>query len=380
MLTTPRLSRESPVGESSGSGQSGGYSLRPVPNVLGRSGLAVSRMGLGLAALGRPGYINLGHASDLAGGTSVASLERLTHSVLDAAYERGVRYFDAARSYGLGEAFLAAWLERRRLGPGEVSVGSKWGYTYAADWRVDAALNEIKDLSVGALHRQLAESRELLGANLRLYQIHSATLESGVLEDGAVIDELARLRASGVSIGLTVTGPGQAKTIDRALEVGGFDTVQATWNLLEPSAGSALRTAHAAGMGVIVKEPLANGRLTARGDVTELADAASSAGSTPDALALAVVLAQPWADVVLSGAASVNEVESNLTALARRLDPQLVERLLNAIHQDSFSYWQIARSPSLELAISGSQPRTDPLPSNICSPGWSSSTTPSGLP
>ena len=318
-----------------------GYSLRPVPTVLGSSGLAVNRMGLGLAALGRPGYINLGHASDLAGRTPVSSLERLTHSVLDAAYERGVRYFDAARSYGLGEAFLATWLERRRLGPGEVSVGSKWGYTYVADWRVDAALNEVKDLSVGALRRQLAESRELLGSNLRLYQIHSATLESGVLEDRAVLDELARLRASGVSIGLTVTGPRQAKTIDRALQVGGFDTVQATWNLLERGAGSALSAAHAAGMGVIVKEPLANGRLTARGDVTVLADAASSAGSTPDALALAVVLAQPWADVVLSGAAGVKEVESNLTALALRLDPQLVERLLNAIHQDSFSYWQM---------------------------------------
>jgi aryl-alcohol dehydrogenase-like predicted oxidoreductase len=298
-------------------------------------------MGLGLAALGRPGYINIGHASDLAGRTPVASLEQLTHSVLDAAYERGVRYFDVARSYGFGEAFLAAWLERRRLGPPEVSVGSKWGYTYVADWRVDAAVNEVKDLSVAALRRQLAESRELLGSNLRLYQVHSATSESGVLEDRAVLEELARLRASGVSIGLTVTGPKQANTINRALEVGGFDTVQATWNLLEQGAGPALGAAHAAGMGVIVKEPLANGRLTARGDVPELADAASSAGCTPDALALAVVLAQPWADVVLSGAASVQEVESNLTALALQLDSQLVERLLDTIHQDSFGYWEM---------------------------------------
>jgi aryl-alcohol dehydrogenase-like predicted oxidoreductase len=235
---------------------------------------------------------------------------------------------------------LAAWLEGRRLGPGEVSVGSKWGYTYTADWRVDAPLNEVKDLSVGAFRRQLAESRELLGANLRLYQIHSATLESEVLEDRAVLDELTRLRASGVSIGLTVTGPRQAKTIDRAVEVGGFDTVQATWNLLEQGAGPALRAAHAVGMGVIVKVPLANGRLTARGDVTELIHAAANAESTPDALALAVVLAQPWADVVLSGAASVEEVESNLTALALQLDQQLLERLLDTIHENSSGYWQ----------------------------------------
>jgi aryl-alcohol dehydrogenase-like predicted oxidoreductase len=116
--------------------------------------------------------------------------------------------------------------------------------------------------------------------------------------------------------------------------------VQATWNLLEQSAGSALGAAHAAGMGVIVKEPLANGRLTARGDVPELADAASRAGTTPDALALAVVLAQPWADVVLSGAASVNEVESNFTAQTLQLDSQRAERLLDSLQQDSFRYWK----------------------------------------
>jgi aryl-alcohol dehydrogenase-like predicted oxidoreductase len=311
-----------------------------VPTVLGSSGLGVSRLGLGLAALGRPAYINLGHASDLAGRTAVASLERLTHSVLDEAYERGVRYFDAARSYGLAEVFLAAWLELRGLGPGEVSVGSKWGYTYVANWHVDAPVNEVKDLSVEALRRQLAESRELLGANLRLYQIHSATLESGVLEERAVLEELAQLRASGMSIGLTVTGPRQAQTIERALEVGGFDTVQATWNLLEQAAGSALQAAHDAGMGVILKEPLANGRLTARGDVAELFDSASHASSTPDALALAVALAQPWADVVLSGAASVNELKSNLAALELELDSPLVEQLLHALHEDSISYWQ----------------------------------------
>jgi aryl-alcohol dehydrogenase-like predicted oxidoreductase len=211
------------------------------------------RIGLGLAALGRPGYINLGHASDLAGHTDERSMELAAHTVLDAAYAGGVRYFDAARSYGKAEAFLATWLARRGFGPGEVTVGSKWGYTYTGGWRVDAPVHEVKDLSVATLRRQFAESRELLGPNLRLYQIHSATLDSGVLDDPAVLEDLARLRASGVSIGVTVTGPKQAETIERALEVGGFDAVQATWNLLERAAGSALAEAHAAGVGVIVK-------------------------------------------------------------------------------------------------------------------------------
>ena len=74
---------------------------------LGQTGLVVSRVGLGLAALGRPGYINLGHAADLRGDYDVAAMEGRAHALLDAAWQAGVRYFDAARSYGRGEAFLA---------------------------------------------------------------------------------------------------------------------------------------------------------------------------------------------------------------------------------------------------------------------------------
>ena len=55
--------------------------------------------------------------------------------------------------------------------------------------------------------------------------------------------------------------------------------------------------------------------------VKALAEVAGLAGTTPDALALAVVLAQPWVDVVLSGAATVGEIESNLAALSVRRQP-----------------------------------------------------------
>jgi aryl-alcohol dehydrogenase-like predicted oxidoreductase len=195
-------------------------------------------------------------------------------------------------------------------------------------------VHEVKQLSADMLRRQLAETRELLGDHLRLYQIHSATLESGVLDDREVLDELAQLRRSGVFIGLTTSGAHQAETIERALEVGGFDSVQATWNLLERSAGPALAAAHAAGCGVLIKEALANGRLTERGDVPELVEAARRAGATPDAMALAAVLAQPWVDVALSGAATVAQLESNLAGLAVE-----AERL-DGLVEDPETYWE----------------------------------------
>jgi aryl-alcohol dehydrogenase-like predicted oxidoreductase len=305
---------------------------------MGPSGLPVTPIGLGLAALGRPGYLTLGHGEDLGAERSVAGLERRAHAVLDAAFDAGVRYFDAARSYGRAEAFLASWIERRGFAAGDVTVGSKWGYTYTADWQVDADPPEVKDLSAETFRRQLAETRALLGDHLSLYQIHSATLDSGVLEDDVLARELADLRAEGVATGLTVTGADQAATIDRAVERGGFDTVQATYNALEVSAGPALERAHAVGLGVIVKEALANGRLTDRGDQPRLRALATARGAPPDAVALAFVLAQPWVDVALSGAATEEQLASNLRALDVQLSAEDV-RSLAAMAVDPAEYW-----------------------------------------
>src|SRR5262249_1997284 len=89
------------------------------------TGLNGTRLGLGLAAVGRPGYINLGHAQDLSRNYDHSAMEAQAHSVLDVAYAAGVRYFDAARSYGDAERFLASWLAARGLGREDVVVASK---------------------------------------------------------------------------------------------------------------------------------------------------------------------------------------------------------------------------------------------------------------
>jgi aryl-alcohol dehydrogenase-like predicted oxidoreductase len=305
---------------------------------LGRTGLRVTPVGIGLAALGRPAYITLGREEDLGGDRSVDAMRARSWAVLDAALAAGVRYFDVARSYGRAEEFLAGWLRERAIPPGAVTVGSKWGYAYVGDWRMDADRHEAKELSADRLRRQLEETRALLGEHLSLYQIHSATVESGVLDDEDVLAGLRELRAAGVAVGLSTTGPRQADTIDRAVELGLFDTVQATWNLLERSAGPALARAHEAGLGVIVKEAVANGRLTARAAPPALASAARDRGVTPDALALAAVLAQPWTGVVLSGAASVDQFRSNLTAAHLGWDTDLDERL-SVPAEDPETYW-----------------------------------------
>ncbi|MGH2545021.1 MAG: aldo/keto reductase [Ardenticatenaceae bacterium] len=291
-------------------------------------------IGLGLAALGRPGYINLGHAADLAGEYGVEQMERRAHEVLDAAWQAGIWYFDAARSYGRAEEFLGRWLSSRAIPSDEVAIGSKWGYTYTAGWRVEAAKHEVKEHSLPLLRRQWQESQSHLGAHLDLYQIHSATMESGVLDNREVLAELARLKRNGLYIGLSVSGAGQTEVLRRALEVTVdgvrlFDAVQATWNLLEPSAGAALQEVHEAGLGVIVKEALANGRLTPRNDAPAfseqlalLAQQAKRLNTTIVALALAAVLAQSWVTVVLSGATTVEQLDSNTKAVTVAWDDE----------------------------------------------------------
>jgi aryl-alcohol dehydrogenase-like predicted oxidoreductase len=315
---------------------------------LGRTGLSVSRMGLGLAALGRPGYINLGHAEDLAYDYVVEAMERRTHRLLNTAYEQGIRYFDVARSYGRAETFLKSWLDEHQ--PQDVIVASKWGYSYTADWEVETDVHEVKDHSLDTFRRQWEASSQLL-PQLRIYQIHSATFESGVLENRNVLEAMSKLKVQGVKVGLTLSGEQQAEVLKKALEIevdglALFDVVQATFNVLEQSIGPTLKDAAAKGLGIVVKEALANGRLTRRNQDTELNPVleplkvqATQRGIGMDAIALAFVLAQPWSHVVLSGAAVENHLLSNLDALKLDLSADELEQMEN-MAQDRERYWK----------------------------------------
>lgn len=282
-------------------------------------------LGLGLAALGRPAYINLGRA--LPADRGVASLRALTWEVLDAAHAAGVRRVDAARSYGLAEEFLSGWLADR--GAADVSVSSKWGYAYVGEWRLDAPVHEVKEHSLSRFRAQWAETRALLDVDL--YQVHSLTADSPLFTDEPLLDALAEVASTGVRLGFSTSGPAQAETIRRGLSIERsgvrlFTAVQSTWNLLEPSAGPALAEAHAEGVDVTVKEALANGRLavSAPPAVQELA---TELGVGADAVALAAA-ARPWADRVLMGPSSVDQLRSNLRATEVPDLPDLAELAL----------------------------------------------------
>ncbi|MFE5758670.1 aldo/keto reductase [Streptomyces massasporeus] len=300
-------------------------------------------IGLGLAAVGRPGYINLGRDEDLGADRSAEALRTRTHELLDAAYAQGVRYFDAARSYGRSEEFLADWLQNRP-GLDDIVVGSKWGYTYTADWSTDAEKHEVKDHTLATYERQRAESDALLGDRLDLYQIHSVTPDSPALTDKELHAKLAEAAAQGLTVGFSTSGPAQADAIRAALAVTVdgeplFRTVQSTYNALETSAAPALAEAHEAGLTVIVKEGMANGRLAGPHAPDVVKEIAEATGLGCDAVALAVILRQPWAGVVLSGAATTNQLASNLHAAVVDLDDDQLTRLATLVEEPPV-YWE----------------------------------------
>ena len=135
-----------------------------------------------------------------------------------------------------------------------------------ADFDPNATQHEVKEHSVAKLSEQWAYSKQLLPA-LNTYQIHSATLETGVLENQAILTQLAKLkREHNLLIGLTTTGTNQVEVIRKALDVrvdgiAIFDVFQVTFNVLDQNLASVASELHQQDKRIIIKEAMANGRV-----------------------------------------------------------------------------------------------------------------------
>ena len=310
-----------------------------------------NKLGLGLAALGRPGYITLGHHQNIGDDKSKDNMRNQCHKVLDFAYNKGIRYFDVARVYGESEEFLSSWIRKQNQFAG--FVGSKWGYEYLAEWNVETEHHERKDHSHPFLKKQWVETRMNLGKSIDLYQIHSVTPESSVLTDKDVIQELHTIKKGGVDIGISTSGPQQKETIADLLEINKseklFTFIQCTINIFEQSCIEVLKMASDQGINVIAKEIFANGRLTNlnnnlhQDNFIQITKEASNLNITIEDLALVWVYQLPFVKIVLTGASTIDQLDKNLNSI-NMLDMDIPS--LDNLQLSQIDYWSIRKSLS----------------------------------
>ncbi len=304
-------------------------------------------LGLGTAAIGRPQYINIRQEE-----TTDCSLEVFRAAgkkVLDLAYEKGIRYFDTAPGYGLAEELLVEWIQEKK--DTTIELATKWGYTYVANFDPNATIHEVKEHSLEKLNEQWVVSKKALPF-LSTYQIHSATFETGVLENEKVLNRLAELKANHqLHIGLSTTGTNQVEVIEKALEVtvngiSLFDAFQVTYNVLDQSLAEISQQLTSSNKRIILKEALANGRIFPNERYPHydklyqvLVCLAKKYEVGIDAIALRFCIDSIAPFKILSGAAKAFHLTENLKVESFKLEESDIARLIQfAITPNA--YWK----------------------------------------
>ena len=293
------------------------------------------KIGLGTAAIGRPQYINVRNQKP-----ESFDLEKFRQSglqVLESAYQQGVRYFDTAPGYGMAEQLISDWLQSKN--DPSIEVATKWGYEYVANFNPDAKVHEIKDHSIDQLIKQWEVSKELLPF-LSTLQIHSATFETGVLDDEEVLAKLAEFKSNyGINIGLSTTGENQVDVLKKALDIqiNGkqlFNVFQVTFNILDQSILEVLDILKQDNNRIVIKEALANGRLFPHyacvdfSDLYQLLESLALKYNTGiDAIALQFCHQALKPFMVLSGASHTSDLVENLKTNNLKLSSYEIESL-----------------------------------------------------
>jgi len=306
---------------------------------------STNQIGLGTAAIGRPQYINI-KQTDMEVSFSADKFIEKGNQVLDEAYNRGVRFFDTSPGYGLAEELLANWLQKKN--DPKIVVSTKWGYTYVANFDPNAKVHEVKEHSLEKLNQQWAFSKTLL-PNLKIYQIHSAALDTGVLDNQLILNRLHQLKKEhSLLIGLTTTGSNQLEVLQKAMEIAVdgealFGSYQSTFNILDTSVlkiKDQLKQPQ-----LIIKEALANGRLIPNGHYPRyknlyalLMELSKKYNVGTDAIAMRFCMENFPNAQVLSGANNKAHLQANL----RANDFKLTTEEINQLYQHSIAatdYW-----------------------------------------
>ena len=299
--------------------------------ILGKSGLEVSALGLGCMGMSF-GYGPAGDKEEMI-------------SLIRAAVERGVTFFDTAEVYG---PFTNEELVGEALAPlrDRVVIATKFGFDTNVDPRgskgapvLNSRPEHIKEVAEASLRRLRVDAIDLF------YQ-HRVDPDVPIEDVAGAVKELIR-EGKVRHFGLSEAG---VQTIRRAHAVQPIAAVQSEYSLWarEPEA-EVLPTCEELGIGFVPWSPLGQGFLTAKVDgamtfdasdvrswfprftpearkanqpiVDLLSQIAARKKATPAQIALAWLLAQkPWI-VPIPGTRKLERLDENLGAVAIELTP-----------------------------------------------------------
>ncbi len=307
----------------------------------------INSIGLGTAAIGRPQYLNINQEAKAP--FSLSEFRQKGFEMLDFAYNSGIRYFDTAPGYGLAEQLLIDWLQQKS--DPSIILATKWGYTYVANFESNAKIHEVKEHSLVKLNEQWEVSKQLF-PYLKYYQIHSATFESGVLENEAVLERLFQLKKEhNIKVGLTTTGSNQTEVLKKGMDVHFkgqqlFEVFQSTFNILDQSIYELGSNIISDNKQLVIKEALANGRLFPNlaypaysSLYTKLEMLAKKYQVGIDAISLQFCLAKLDGAIVLSGANKPEYLNQNLKANEFQLSAKEIAELTTFKVAPS-GYWE----------------------------------------
>jgi 1-deoxyxylulose-5-phosphate synthase len=304
---------------------------------LGRSGLKVSRLGLGCGNFGGVGSDPrfFGKGED----------EAAAFTIMDRAYEMGIRFFDTADAYGGGrsEATIGKWLKAKDASVRDHLLVSSKAFNPVGDDPND------RGLSRRHLKRQVEASLKRLGVErLDMFLIHEPDPETPLEETLGALDDLVRsgkihyIGASNVEAWRLM----KALSVSEKKNLARFDWVSNSYSLLERSDEKELfPLAAEEGMGLTPFSPLAGGwltgkyasvkdfpagsRMTLRPEpyshllhdrtfraLAAFRERALERGTTMAALALAWVLAHPLTTAVITGPRKPEHLDPAEAALA----------------------------------------------------------------
>ncbi len=296
---------------------------------LGADGPPVSFLGFGSLEIGR----------DWGLGTAEARRrcdEQTALAVVHRALELGITCIDTARAYHRSEERLGLALEGRR---DEVFLATKCG-------EHSDEPNTFYDFTRAGIRGSIEQSLAALRTDcVDLLQIHWGPAEHEETLWRETVPEMQAARDAGKTRLLGASCPtGQ---IERCVESGAFDVLQISYNLMDRSAEAGIEAAAAAGIGILVRDGLGAGRLTARVltvldedaalarrirplldllGAAELGDGA--AASRLPALALAFLRRNPAVGSVLVGTKSPAHLEEDVAALADGIDDNLLDEAI----------------------------------------------------